>query len=91
MKFCGSGGMADTSDLKSDAYNDVWVRVPSPALIFFERARGITMPSYEVKKGGKYMKLKLWIWSNTGKARIKESLGFKLTPIEDFMVEIGLY
>ena len=30
--MCGSGGMADTSDLKSDALSGVRVRVPPAAL-----------------------------------------------------------
>lgn len=34
---------------------------------------------------------KLWFRTIRAKARIKEAMGFKLTPWEDFIIEIGLY
>lgn len=37
------------------------------------------------------MKNRIWIFWHWIKARIKEALGLKLTPFEDFMIEIGLY
>ena len=37
------------------------------------------------------MKNRIWIFLVTTKARLKEAIGLKLTPFEDFMIEIGLY
>ena len=34
---------------------------------------------------------KIWIFALTKKAKIKEALGLRLTPFEDFLIEIGLY
>ena len=54
--------------------------------------RGMDKPSYEkTKKEVCRMKNRIWIFWHWIKARIKEALGLKLTPFEDFMIEIGLY
>ena len=34
---------------------------------------------------------KIWIWALTTKAKLKEAIGIRLTPFEDFLIEIGLY
>ncbi len=34
---------------------------------------------------------RIWFWTLNMKARIKETIGLKLTPWEDFLIEIGLY
>jgi len=36
------------------------------------------------------MKNKIWFSMERMKARIKEALGLRLTPWEDFVIEIGL-
>lgn len=36
------------------------------------------------------MKNKIWFGAIRMKARIKEALGLKLSPWEDFVIEIGL-
>ena len=48
------------------------------------------MPPYEKYKGGMIMKNKIWYNVLRMRARIKEALGFKLSPFEDFIIEIGL-
>lgn len=37
------------------------------------------------------MKNKIWYAVLRAKARVKEALGFRLSPFEDFIIEIGLY
>ncbi len=37
------------------------------------------------------MKTKIWLAFERTKARLKEAMGLKLSPWEDFMIEIGLY
>ena len=34
---------------------------------------------------------RVWIWILTTKAKLKEAMGLRLTPWEDFLIEIGLY
>ena len=34
---------------------------------------------------------RVWIWVLTTKAKLKEAMGLRLTPWEDFLIEIGLY
>jgi len=33
---------------------------------------------------------RIWFWGNRMKARIKDALSMKLTPWEEFLIEIGL-
>jgi len=50
------------------------------------------MPSYEkITKEVTIMYNKLWFGTLRLKARIKEAVGLKLSPWEDFLIEIGLY
>lgn len=37
------------------------------------------------------MKNKIWFAIIRTKARVKEALGLKISPWEDFVIEIGLY
>lgn len=37
------------------------------------------------------MRLRMWLCAERCKARLKDALGMKLTPWEDFMIEIALY
>lgn len=34
---------------------------------------------------------KIWFWALRTRARIKEAMNMKLSPFEDFIIEIGLY
>lgn len=34
---------------------------------------------------------RIWFWTLNAKARVKDAMGMKLTPWEQFLIEIGLY
>ena len=83
----------------------MWVRIPSSApggreylrdsfekllRIIFAASTSPLMKRNFTKEDKKMLN-KLWFRTIRAKARIKEAMGFKLTPWEDFIIEIGLY